>query len=116
MGLIFIVSAPGIVKTGVFQHVALTYDKISGIASLYYNGSAVVTAHLGVFTPKTNTELLLGRRTDASISGFYYSGILDEISLYNRALSSNEIMAIYGQAVPASARHRHQRVCRRPQV
>ncbi|HKW28175.1 MAG TPA: immunoglobulin domain-containing protein, partial [Verrucomicrobiae bacterium] len=50
--------------------------------------------NLGSFTPKTTTDLLLGRRIDAG-SGYYYSGILDEISLYSRALSSNEINAIY---------------------
>jgi Concanavalin A-like lectin/glucanases superfamily/Immunoglobulin domain len=94
-GAHFIVSAPGIVQTGVFQHVALTYDKTTGTASLYYNGSVVVTSHLGIFTPKTTTDLLLGRRIDASPAGYYYSGILDEISLYKRALSSNEIAAIY---------------------
>lgn len=63
-GAHFIVSAPGIVQTGVFQHVALTYDKTTGIASIYYNGTAVVTSHLGVFTPKTTTDLLLGRRIE----------------------------------------------------
>jgi hypothetical protein len=79
--------------------VALTYDRTSGIACLYYNGSAVVTANLGIFTPKTTTDLLLGRRIDAG-SGYYFSGILDEISLYRRALSSNEIAAIYGAGSP----------------
>jgi hypothetical protein len=93
-GAHYITSAPGMVRTNLFQHIALTYNKSAGIASFYYNGSVVVTTNLGVFTPKTTTDLLLGRRIDAS-SGFYYKGILDEISLYNRALSSSEIAVIY---------------------
>jgi hypothetical protein len=86
-------SAVGIVQAGVLQHVALTYDKVSGLSEIYYNGALVASNNLGSFTPKTDTSLLLGRRIDAG--NFYYQGIMDEPSLYNRALSSNEIAAIY---------------------
>ena len=85
-------SPPGIAQANVFQHVALTYDKTTGSAVLYYNGAAVATANLGSLTLQTTTDLALGRRIS---DGEFYSGLLDEISLYNRALSSNEIAAIY---------------------
>ncbi len=84
-------SSPGIVQTGVFQHVALTYDKTTGNAVMYYNGAIVATANLGIFTPATAGDLLFGHR----VGGAFYPGILDEVSLYNRPLSSNEIAAIY---------------------
>ena len=87
-------SSAGTIQTGVFQHVALTYDKGSGMANLYWNGSVVATANLGSFTPKTSTDLLLGSRV-APTGNFYYAGVLDEVSLYNRALTSNEVAAIY---------------------
>ena len=82
------------IQAGVFQHVALTYDKGSGIANLYWNGSVVATANLGSFTPKTSTDLLLGSRITPT-GNLYFSGALDEISLYSRALTSNEVAAIY---------------------
>jgi hypothetical protein len=84
-------SAPGIVRAGTFQHVALTYDKTSGNAAMYYNGAVVATANLGIFTPKTSGELLFGHRVATDES---YLGILDEVGLYNRALSASEIQAI----------------------
>ena len=40
----------GTVSNTVWQHVAVTYDKASGLAALYANGSAVTTTNLGSFT------------------------------------------------------------------
>jgi len=99
-----IITSPVVLQTNVFQHVALTFDKASGIANIYYNGALVQTASLGTyFTPKTSNALLLGRR--AATDNWFFSGILDEPSLYGRALSSNEIAAIYnagsaGKTIP----------------
>ena len=86
-------SPVGIIQPGVFQFVALTYDKTGGVAKMYCNGALVATVNLGSFTPKTDTALLLGNRADSG--EFHYQGVLDEISLYNRALSAGEIQAIY---------------------
>jgi hypothetical protein len=95
-----ILNSPGNIMTaGVWQHVAVTYDKASGQAAIYLNGTSVAQADLGTFTPQTSfTNLLLGARTyygSASSPSDKFSGGLDEISLYNRALSSNEVAAIY---------------------
>jgi Concanavalin A-like lectin/glucanases superfamily/Immunoglobulin domain/Immunoglobulin I-set domain len=86
----------GVIQAGVFQHVAVTYDKVSGVADLYWNGSVVATANVGSFTPKTGNDLLLGCRLNNGGGGVYFAGALDEISLYNRALTSDEVAAIYG--------------------
>ena len=90
-------SPNGVVVTNCFQHVAMTYDKTSGIMTLYCNGTNVARGHVGTMD-------------DFTMGGHYphpynlYLGIwegrspqmvLDEISIYNRALSSNEIAAIY---------------------
>ncbi len=84
---------------GVWQHVALTYDKTSGLATLYINGAVATQANFGSFTPQTSyTNLLLGGRTylgSAANPNTVYSGAMDEFSIYSRALSSNEIAAIY---------------------
>jgi subtilisin-like proprotein convertase family protein len=87
-------SGAGILTTNKFQHVALTYDKRSGIAVLYCNGVAVATQNLGSFTPETTPDLYLGRRPSNDPTG-PYNGLMDEVSVYNRALSASEIKAIY---------------------
>jgi hypothetical protein len=89
-------SSAGVVAANVFQHVALTYDKTSGVATLYCNGQIVSQTTLGTFTPLTapSYNLNLGRRqaSDAIVS---FAGRMDEPAIYNRALSSTEIAAIY---------------------
>jgi hypothetical protein len=89
-------SAPGTITNGGFQHVALTYDKASGLATLYCNGAIVAQQNFGSFTPKTIDNLHIGRRpTDPAGDRFTFLGSIDEPSVYNRALSQSEIQAIY---------------------
>ena len=60
-------SAPNLLAPAVWQHVAVTYDKPSGIAKIYLNGLIVAQQTLGTFTPQTSTRSLFrlstGRRT-----------------------------------------------------
>ena len=92
-------SPANLLVAGVWQHVALTYDKSSGQAALYINGTAATQANLGSFTPQTSfAYLLLGARTTfGSVSSprSVFSGQMDEIGLYNRALSAAEIRDEY---------------------
>ena len=46
-------SPPGVLQTGIFQHLAVTYDKASGEGAAYLNGVLVGQVFLGVFTPMT---------------------------------------------------------------
>ncbi len=90
-----ITSANNLLNSTNFQHVALTYDKTSGAAVLYCNGNVVATNNLGVFTPQTTYSMNIGRRTGEPVGlNSTFHGLLDELSLYNRALSSSEIAAI----------------------
>ncbi len=83
------------VSTNVFQHVALTYDQASGNATIYYNGAIVAQQNLGSYTPQTSYDLYLGCRPPGGDGIFNFTGLIDEPSLYNRALTQSEIMAIY---------------------
>jgi len=87
-------SAAGVVAANVFQHAALTYDKTTGTATIYCNGQIVAQANLGRFTPQTSYSLYLGRRPGPD-ADYTFAGLIDEPSLYNRALATNEIAAIY---------------------
>jgi subtilisin-like proprotein convertase family protein len=92
----WIYSAPGLVQSNLFQHVALTYNTNSGIANLYYNGTNVASTNWGGihFIPKTTGDVLLGKDMNLESSNFY-GGLMDEMSIYGRALSDAEIQAIY---------------------
>ena len=93
-----ITSPAGLVTTGVWQHIALSYSKAIGMGTIYLNGAVVVQQNLGGFTSQTSfTNILIGARTTfGSIASpsIKFAGKLDEVSVYNRALSTNEIQAI----------------------
>ena len=84
-------SAPGLVKANQPQHVALTFNKSSGTAKFFLNGQAVAQSSLGNFTPQTGFDFYIGHRPP----GPSFNGSIDELSIYNRDLSTNEIVAIY---------------------
>jgi hypothetical protein len=88
-----LVSAPNVLNTASWKHVAVTYDKGSGLGVLYVNGTIVYSYNLGSFTPQTSFDLYIGFRPSPVYSSIY-KGLMDEISLYSRALSQAEIQSI----------------------
>jgi hypothetical protein len=90
-----VTSAAGLLRSNVFQHVAATYDQASGAAVLYLNGQVIAQTNIGSFTPYTSSDMYVGWRPSGPFTPLRFTGAIDELSLYNRALSLNEIAAIY---------------------
>jgi hypothetical protein len=86
-------SAPGIVNANVWQHIGMSYDKTTGIGNLYYNGTVVASAVLGSFTPQTFSPLYFGARVAADVT--FYSGLLDEVGIYDHVLTDAQIQDIH---------------------
>jgi hypothetical protein len=87
-------TGPDLLTTDRFYHVALTYHKASGVAAIYIDGSLVVQTNLGTFTPQTSSHLYIGYRSSGAAAGNRFAGLIDEVSIYNRALSAPELAAI----------------------
>ena len=88
-------SAGDLIVSNQYQHVAVTYDKASGVATLYLNGNVVAQRTPGSLTAQTTLDLYLGYRPAEGDVAHYWPGVLDEVSLYSRALTTNEVLAIY---------------------
>ena len=88
----------GPIISGTFEHVAMTYDKTTGIGRLFINSQIVNETLLGTFTPKTKDTLYLGQRPPGDPYSNVFVGRIDEASIYNRALTTNEIASIYNSA------------------
>jgi hypothetical protein len=86
---------PFLVVPNAWQHVALTYDKTTGLATIYLNGAFVTQQNLGTFTPQTGADLYFGYRPVGVLAGRRFLGGLDEVGLFNRALSPSEIQTIF---------------------
>jgi hypothetical protein len=88
----FLVSPNGVLSTGLWAHVVATFD--SGACKLYVNGSLVAskTSSVTSIYYGTSTTTLIGCTPQGNQR---FLGLIDEMSVYNRALSASEIQAIY---------------------
>ncbi|MBI3734038.1 MAG: lamin tail domain-containing protein [Chloroflexi bacterium] len=71
-------------------HLAGTYD--GNTASLYMNGSLVSTVNINGTLQSNSSPLVIGGGDPGILS---FSGLIDEVSIYNRALTNSEIQGIY---------------------
>jgi|GEM_PF-6682228 len=77
--------------TGRWQHVAASFDGVN--TSLYVNGELKTTEAFNWTTLQTSdTSVTVGKLRNQEN---YFSGIIDELYIYNDALSSDEISSIY---------------------
>jgi Concanavalin A-like lectin/glucanases superfamily len=78
---------------GVWTHLAVTFDYQAEVYELYVNGllAAAATA------PRTSPTqaLRLGGGTSDFGQNFFFNGVMDEVAVYNRALSAGEIQGIF---------------------
>jgi len=87
-------SAP---QTGTATHILARYDGAQ--MDLFIDGDLDASQSASGDVVGTTNELRVGGNHEA-LSGNYFDGIIDEIRVYNRALSGAEIQALYGQGAP----------------
>jgi glucose/arabinose dehydrogenase len=87
------------VSTGQWTHVAATLDDATGLMSLYVNGAlaAQTTTDVRPFATLNSSAhpgVGIGNANGASTNN-PFNGLIDELSVYNRALTPGEVLAIY---------------------
>jgi serine/threonine protein kinase len=86
---------PNSIVPGIFQHIALTYSRNTGIAVLYHNGLQVAAEYVGKGIPQTSYNLHIGQRPLGGGNRCTFKGTLDEISIFGRCLSAAEVLLDY---------------------
>jgi hypothetical protein len=93
-----IASEPGLLVAQQWSHVALTRDAANDVVRLFLNGTIVAEESMDFSwsIPVTDVDFWLGGRPPQGQWGSYaYEGLLDEVSLYRRALAPAEVKAIH---------------------
>ena len=80
-------------KVGWF-HVAMVYDGDT-LLSAYINGSLSDSRELSGLLTTENTDTYIGAGIEEHGYPRFYLGKIDEVSMYNRALSGDEVFSIY---------------------
>ncbi len=89
-------TATTLLKTGTWQHVAVTYDGNS--VRYYRNGLADGSHPHGNAIHANARDVGLGARPSPASSGgpvYHFTGGLDEVRIYDEALSSTDVMTLY---------------------
>lgn len=75
-----------------WTHVTIVADQAAGYVYLYVNGRKVVQFDNLKSFDESNTPLLIGFQKDDTV---YFDGKIDDIRIYNRSLTDQEVNAIY---------------------
>lgn len=98
-------SSPGQIPQNQWTHVAATYKGDEGL-KLYVNGVQVsaTAAALGAFSDTTSGFVGIGSFPTETAADFPFSGEIDEIGFYTRALSAGEIRSIFNAGTAGKIR------------
>ncbi|MEM4324137.1 MAG: phospholipase D-like domain-containing protein [Candidatus Nitrosocaldaceae archaeon] len=88
----YFVTSPNTYNDGQWHYAVVTYD--GSVLRLYVDGSLVATRTNITAIPHTsNTPLVIGK--DSNDSKRYFIGDIDEVRVYNRALTAQEVSDAY---------------------
>ena len=82
-------------QLGRWYHVALTFDDTNDTQTLYLNGGAVASSAVTGSLVYDSGPFMIGGELENGSPAFFHHGLIDEVTLYNRALSAPEINAIF---------------------
>ena len=83
------------IRTNEWHHIAVVYHASSAVADLYVNGFLNASASVPPpfpYAPLSN--LYFGR--DSTTNQYFWNGEIDEVSIWNKAISSSEIFSKMG--------------------
>jgi uncharacterized repeat protein (TIGR01451 family) len=76
-------------------HIAYTFDPATQKQALYVDGDLVDSSFVTKTITYANRPLVLGAGENAGSADYFYQGEMDEMSLYNRALTGLEVQGIH---------------------
>jgi hypothetical protein len=92
-------SSPGALTSNQFIHVTGVYAKSTGTMRIFIDGSLDDEISVSPFTPKTSSDPgAMGAEISTSnqnTPGRFFGGVIDDVRVYGRALSSSEVDDLY---------------------
>lgn len=86
-------------STGTWYHIVATWDASEHTATFYVDGSSIGSNNSGTYTSQASTAAPL-RIGAASGGGSAVDGLIDEVGLWSRVLSSSEVTSLYNSGTP----------------
>jgi hypothetical protein len=90
-GAVTVISSSS-VNTNTYNYVSLTWNGSSGF--VYFNNQSPASMNVGTAVQQVYTDFYIGSNSNAP-ENHYYSGNISQVSIYNRALTAQEISQNY---------------------
>lgn len=87
----YISNSTGNARDSSWHLLTATYSNGSSVL-LYIDGMLARSVAATVLLPTNNTSLTIGKRDG---NGFYFSGLIDDVRVYNRVFSAAEVLTLY---------------------
>lgn len=85
----------GLLTTGAWYHVVAIYDASAGTVEWYLNNSSLGTTGATTSLYNSTSAFQIGA---LSQQGCYFDGVIDEVSIWGRTISSTEVAELYNSA------------------
>jgi hypothetical protein len=79
---------------GSWHHLAYTFDDDTKAHVLYLDGTAVSAGQANVSIAYDAHPMIIGADTENESRAFFFPGLIDEVALYSRVLSADEVLDI----------------------
>ena len=80
-------------QAGTWYHII--YTRTGGIEKFYLNGIEIKSQAVGAAMQANNNNLRIGGASESGDAIEMFSGSIDDVMIYSRALSSSEVQAVY---------------------
>lgn len=98
------IRSSALINDGAWHHCAATRQQGTGSICVYVDGVLQATGSGNENSLNASSRLLFGA---IASGGGYFNGSLDDVKIFNRALSSNEVAAVYCNVFAACAAPTH---------
>ncbi len=84
-----------------WTNIVSTYNKTTNLVTIHVNGYLLHMSSASGGINSLTDDLRIGARV-SEIYAEYFSGMIDDVRIYNRALNSIEIISLYEESSPSS--------------
>ena len=88
----YLTTAPGLVHVGSWTNVAGVIDTVTGVMEIFVNGYEVLSGQTNGAMVDDGAPLSIGASDGGSN---LFDGLIDEVQIYNRALTSTDVQTLY---------------------
>lgn len=81
-----------------WHYAVVVFDRVAGLLSMYLDGALIGSKEIGPGSVDNDFEFRIGANASGAVANKFFNGILDEVKLFNRALSAAEVSDLFNPA------------------